>query len=183
MVAPSRLEVLTPRGMEANATAHRVADAIAARKGMVWAPTPEDRPATVDGAFLKDGRLHALAECKVREDRRAEIARTKWGDSLLITYEKLYRGKALAEGLAVPLVLIIYLRPDATAYVWRVSDERGRWTKHPHTEETRTQATCNGGTAYRLNAFLPFADAVPFPYPRALRNVPQNAAQQALLGL
>lgn len=162
MVAPSRLDVLTPRGMEANLTAHRVAEAAAARWGLGWSPTPEGRPALVDGAFTKAGRLYALAECKVRSDSRAEIR--KWGDTYLITYEKLYKGKELAAGLALPLVLVVYLRPDEMVHVWKVSTPDGRWAVPYDARETTTRATVNGGTATRLNAFLPFTASSSFPW-------------------
>ena len=149
--------MLSPRGQAANAAAQGMAEALAEAWGMTWAPTPLDAPALVDGVFLRQGVLAAVAECKVRQHGRE--AMRQWGDEYLITAQKLEEGRRAARLLAVPFLLCVLLTPDRTADWWRVAHSDGTWALPFAQRVTATQRTVNGGSATRTNAFLPFAEA------------------------
>lgn len=160
------LDVFTARGREADAVAQAMARALAAQWGYRWQRT-RDTPATatagarwaaVDGVFTCAGRVVAVAECKARTYSRTRLQRDH-GDTYLISLSKLERGRDVAALLNVPFVLCAYLRPDATVYWWRVAHPDGSWARPLATARTRTQATVNGGTAWRENAYLPLTAA------------------------
>ena len=50
--------------------------------------------------------------------------------------------------------LVLYLVPDETVLVLRLTDAEGQFLVPYRTERTVTQKTVNGGTAQRLNAYL-----------------------------
>lgn len=164
MPAP-RLDVLTPRGRAATAAEAVLTAAVGAAYRATFVHTPPDGPARLDGAFVRGGTIAALAENKVRSDTRAQFR--LWGDTYLITASKIDDGVRAAATLGVPFVVCAYLVPDATVYVWRICDDSGKLTFDIARRATRTQATCNGGSAVRVNAFLPFAAArtVPVAHP------------------
>lgn len=135
----------------------QVAEQLAASWGMTWARTPADEPAAVDGCFLKQGTIVAVAELKVRQHDRATMQ--GWGDTYLITHAKLAKGRETAALLRVPFVVCAYLEPDQTVYWWQVADEVGEYALEFETTATTTQRAVNGGTTVRLNSFLPFEKA------------------------
>lgn len=115
--------------------------------------TDDNRDADVDALFISDGTLVGIAEIKCRSMSLDQLR--KYGD-YLITESKLVRGEVVSTALRVPYMLIVQLS-DATVF-WRVTDRRGKRQITWETRETETQATCNGGKAVRMNAYLPLDD-------------------------
>jgi len=93
----------------------------------------------------------AVAEMKWRGESLTLETLRRFG-TYLITHRKLQRGRVAARLLHVPLFLIVGLA-DCTVW-WKVADADGAWCEDPDVQRTRTQATVNGGTALRWNAYL-----------------------------
>jgi hypothetical protein len=77
----------------------------------------------------------------------------------LVTYQKLKDGQAIADALCTKFVGFLYL-PDADILMFKTlwSKEHG-WATPMRIMQTRTQATINGGSAVRENAFINMTDA------------------------
>lgn len=108
-------------------------------------------PSRVDALISRCGALLAVAEVKSRD---LSFAALKDHGTYLVTFEKLNAGREIAQCLHVPYLLIVGLS-DAVVY-WQISDALGEWCAPMSIERTETQATSNGGTAERANAFVPF---------------------------
>ena len=59
--------------------------------------TPKDRPAAVDGVFMKGGVLHSVLEVKVRNMTRAKL-RDSFDDTWLVTMDKVEAGRTSVHG-------------------------------------------------------------------------------------
>ena len=152
------MDVLTPRGVEASLEAEAaIALWEAAHPGYSYWWTPPDLPAAVDGILLKHGTIAGVAEIKVRDMDEETFART-YRSEWLVTHSKLERAKSIAEGLAVPLVGFLYLKPSQVLLTRRLA-EGGEFVARLRLERTQTAATCNGGLAVRTNAFVDMSDA------------------------
>ena len=120
--------------------------------------TPKDRPAAVDGVFMKGGVLHSALEVKVRDVTR-ERMRITFRDTWLVTMDKVEAGRVLSRLLRIPFVGMLYLLPEKRLLTLMITDDKGEWAFDFETRETTTQKCINGGQAVRLNAFLPLATA------------------------
>ena len=120
--------------------------------------TPKDRPAAVDGVFMKGGVLHSVLEVKVRNMTRAKL-RDSFDDTWLVTMDKVEAGRVLSRLLRIPFVGMLYLLPEERLLTLRITDEKGGWALDFDTKETVTEKCINGGEATRLNDFLPLATA------------------------
>ena len=120
--------------------------------------TPKDRPAAVDGVFMKRGELHSVAEVKVRNVTRRKL-REQFKDEWLVTADKVDAGKVLSHLLRVPFIGILYLLPEKRLLTLAITNDKGEWALRFESKETTTQKCINGGEAVRLNAFLPLATA------------------------
>jgi hypothetical protein len=90
-----------------------------------------------------------------------------WGNTYLITAQKLTDGLAVSRLLSVPFYIAALLLPDDMCYVWHITED-GSWEQR----KTATQNTCEGGVAMRENAFLDFHTADAFPLrPLSLKNL------------
>ena len=110
----------------------------------------------VDAVWAQKGVCVGCSEHKVRTHSR-ELMRA-WGDTYLITAQKLTDGLAVSRLLSVPFYVAALLLPDDVCYLWHITDA-GSWEQR----KTATQNTCEGGVAVRENAFLDFSTAESFP--------------------
>jgi hypothetical protein len=113
----------------------------------------------VDALFFRGERLGAVAEIKARALSLLDLR--NFG-SYLITYDKIERGRMVGVTLRVPYLVVVGL-VDTVVY-WRASDALGRWGISFEVDETETRATCNGGKAFRANAFLSLEKMRLLPY-------------------
>lgn len=121
--------------------------------------TPPDSPARVDALISQAGRLVSIVEVKARPS--LTMAGLRQFGSCLCAEDKILAGKQLAELLRVPFLLLVGLA-DAIA-VWTVVQDDGAYAFRFPVHETVTQASINGGTALRRNAFLPLDEMVVLP--------------------
>lgn len=117
----------------------------------------------IDALLVKDKKLIALAEVKSREmgliisetnNKKKLTYKGQEYDSYLITYEKLEKLKNLCKMLCVPGFLFVSLLESDEIASWQICDQEGNYTSKINKKHTKTQATCNGGTAFRENAYI-----------------------------
>lgn len=115
--------------------------------------TPADQPAVIDALMFRAGELCAVAEIKCRAMTEAQLQGL--GGEWLVTHEKIVAAKAVAASHAVPLYGLLYLIPEDVLLSLRLTDREGRLVVPFRVDITETQATVNGGTAVRANAYIP----------------------------
>lgn len=116
--------------------------------------TPVDLPADVDALLIRDGILMGVAEIKTRE---LDLKKLSEFGSYLITNDKITRIAELSKRLRVAGFIIVSLLHDKNIVFWKVSDDTGKLLISVDVKMTTTQATCNGGSAERENAYLPLS--------------------------
>lgn len=115
--------------------------------------TKKDKPISHDGAiFNENDEIIAIFESKNRQETLEQFE--EWG-SWLITYEKLEKCRKLAAKNKVPFYGFLGMEKSGLVIYWKITDENGNYLfEFPH-YRSLTQATVNGGEAYRDNAYLP----------------------------
>jgi hypothetical protein len=132
---------------------HLCLQSFCTEKNVSFVPTVDTSEADVD-AVLWRKHIVGVAEVKTRNMTFTELSRF---GSYLITYAKLTKLCSVAKALHCPGLLIVYLIPDNRTIWWKICDKTGDFLFNPKIERTETQATCNGGTAIRYNAYLPLS--------------------------
>lgn len=120
--------------------------------------TPKGEPADIDGFITDETTLISGVEIKCRMmtcDQLFHDYKGRW----LITYDKIERGISICRSLGVDFRGFLYLVPDETLLIVKIWDHRTHETVDMDLEETRTQATVNGGSIVRLNAYISIAGA------------------------
>jgi hypothetical protein len=146
-----------PRFMEAEARVQRILEA---RGYTILRTSGEYNKADLFLGKEVDGRntLVGLAEVKSRE-YAGKIPLTleyiKNSDGYLISYHKLDHAAKLSELHEVPFFLIVNLMLTRQLLFFQLTHHTGKFATKFITERTPTQKSANGGTANRLNAFLP----------------------------
>ena len=153
------MDILTPKGM---VTLIQEMDAIQIFLGKYpsydFIETPKDEPADIDGFIIRNGTLVSGVEVKCRMmtcDQLFHDYKGRW----LITYDKIERGISICRSLGVDFRGFLYLVPDKTLMIVKIWDHKTGETVDMDLEETRTQATVNGGSIVRLNAYVSVAGA------------------------
>lgn len=151
-----RLAVHSPTAKPFNDAERRLSAALAKRYNVTLVKTGAAH-APVDAVWVRNGVCVGCSEHKVRQITRDEI-RTM-GDTYLITEQKLFDGIELSNKVGAAFYVAALFVPDQTAYVWKVTDDHGVPQFTWAAALTTTQETCEGGTATRVNAYLPMAHA------------------------
>lgn len=120
--------------------------------------TPKDEPADIDGFVVRGGTLVSGVEVKCRIMALMDLM-GKFDGRWLITYDKIERGIAVCRSLGIDFRGFLYLVPVKTLVIVKLWDHKTGATAGMELEETRTQATVNGGSIVRLNAYVDVRDA------------------------
>jgi len=147
------LDILTPRGQKSLSDERDVKRWFEATFNLKYVETPKHRTAFVDAVIVKDGVV-AVVETKCRYNTSLDDFKTKFNNEWLVTWEKLNSGIRISKDLAVPFYGILYLVESGIVMTARVSDNIGNVVAPIRLETTITQATINGGSANRTNAFV-----------------------------
>ncbi len=130
-------------------------------RGYVVVNTPgKDHHSDIMLAKEMEGKLtlFGIAEIKCRRMAGDQVLNREYvkQNGYLVTEHKLKYGAMVSSMYKVPFFLIVNLLLDNRILVWQVTDRLGNYTMDIKTLETKTQATCNGGSTIRRNAFLHF---------------------------
>ena len=115
--------------------------------------TPKDQPADIDGFIIKVGTLVSGVEVKCRMMSYSDLI-NKFNSEWLITYDKVERGISICRSLCIDFRGFLYLVPEKILIIVKIWDHKTREDCIMKIEETRTQATVNGGSIVRLNAYV-----------------------------
>lgn len=152
------LDVNTERGqrtLEEEAACARVFEL--ATPGVRYIATPKDSACRVDAVLTTDTRMLAVVEQKSRFDVDVNEFRERYSNEWLLTWDKLTAARTYAKEYSVPLYGFLWIVRDRSLLVQRLTDRVGAWVCKFRVNRTRTQATVNGGTAVRENAFIDMA--------------------------
>lgn len=119
--------------------------------------TPKDRPSDVDGFIVKDHSVVGMFLSSCRTSTRDQMR--KWGDTWLLTFDKIQKAIPLAKQLCVPVYGCVYLVPDRMVLTLTLVSAKGDVMPSMRLERTETQATINGGKVVRTNAYISLATA------------------------
>ena len=155
----SRLAVHSKASRPFNLAERKLCAAIQTRFNVHVIATGADNT-PIDALWVRRGVCVGCSEHKARSWSREQMR--KYGDTYLITAQKLADGMTMSRMLGVPFYVAIVLRPDAMGYAWRITNERGELAFAWEEKVTTTQSTVEGGLASRVNAYLPFSRAVSF---------------------
>lgn len=117
--------------------------------------TPKDKAAAYDGVIYNKGKVMThIFESKCRKMDFQQMS--AWGNTWLITSQKLKDCVQVSRLSQVPMLGFLYLIPEETCVMWEITDSTGNFKFEFETKKEETQATCNGGKATRVNAHLPY---------------------------
>lgn len=149
------MDILTPAGQE---TIQHELMAIArlskAIPSLRYVHTPKHMPVRVDALLMQGDSIYAVVECKCRKDVTLEEFRSRYGNSWLVTFDKLVAARKLAMQLGVPLVGLVYFVQSDRLLAVRLCEADGEWLCSMRIARTQTQATVNGGSIVRANAYV-----------------------------
>ena len=150
------MDILTPKGQTTIADAEAAIQIfLEAHPGFDFVPTPQHKPAVVDGMVtLKGGDIKAVVEMKCRYGITLEAFRLKFGNEWILTMSKLIQAAAVSNTLRVPLYGFVYLVDDKALMVKPLTDSLGQICVPFRCEKTTTRKTINGGEANRANAYI-----------------------------
>lgn len=155
----SRLAVHSKASRPFNLAERKLCAAIQTRFNVHVIATGTDHT-PVDALWVRRGVCVGCSEHKVRRWSRQQMQ--TYGDTYLITAQKLVEGRRISRALGVSFYVVIVLLPDAMAYAWRITDAAGEPQFTWEERTSATQDTVEGGTAVRINAYLPFSRAISF---------------------
>ncbi|MFW6246990.1 MAG: hypothetical protein ACOC22_02320 [bacterium] len=147
------LDINTPKGQISLTQEKIMLNHIEECWGVQIVETNKKDSALVDGIILKNNEIVGICENKCRNMTYDTLVNS-YG-SWLITYSKLEIGQIASKIFKVPFIGFLYLVDDDITLFWKITDNEGNFLFEFKTEETPTQATINGGSAIRLNAYLP----------------------------
>lgn len=120
--------------------------------------TPKDTPADIDGFIVRGGTIISGVEVKCRMMSYHDLM-NKFNAEWLITHDKIERGISVCRSLGVDFRGFLFLVPEQILLIVRIWDFKTGETVGMELEETRTQATVNGGSIVRLNAYVDVSHA------------------------
>ena len=153
------LDINSPRGRIAAADQLRAVEIVfGGANGFNFFSTATDDAAAIDGFVVFRGIINAVAEIKSRECTYENLMGPFKGEWLL-SHQKLLDVQAISRLLRIPGYGFLFLVPSDMVLAVRLTGNDGTITCSYRVESTVSQATCNGGQAYRKNAFISVVSA------------------------
>jgi hypothetical protein len=121
--------------------------------GFEFIETPKDTPADIDGIIVSNGKMVSCAEVKCRNMTMDVLVR-EFGKKWLVTADKIDRCVNIASSLGIDFRGFLYLVPEKILLIVPIWSYENGYTCRIDRETTSTQATVNGGTALRENAYI-----------------------------
>jgi len=151
------MDVLTPAGIKTLEDEERAKQIFECHyPSFKYIHTPKDQPSDIDAILIDQNRVRGVIETKCRYDVTLEEFNTKYKASWLITFDKVLKAKALADGLRVPLYGFLYLKQSDVLMVTKIYSD-GAFLRKIFIDNTLTQKTVNGGQIVRTNAYIDMA--------------------------
>lgn len=148
------MDILTPKGQETLIQERQAVQIFMNNfPDFSFVETPKDQPADIDGFITKRGVLVSGVEVKCRMMTTEDLSR-KFHYQWLVTADKLDRGVELCKRLGIDFRGFLYLVPQRILMIVPIFSFRDGWVADVDYEFSETQATVNGGTAKRLNAYV-----------------------------
>lgn len=149
------LDINTPAGRK-NLIEYKKVVQFIRSYGYTVVETKQDCSAKVD-FFVVNQNGEVIGICEVK-NRSMEYGKLLEFGTWLISYDKIQAGIELSKLLQAPYYGILHLA-DRSILLWKISDCNGNLLFEFQTMKTVTQACINGGTAERINAYLPIINA------------------------
>lgn len=116
--------------------------------------TPKDRPADIDGFIIRSpATLVSAVEVKCR-NMTMDTFTNQYGKKWLITADKVDRCVNISKSLGIDFRGFLYLVPEKTLLIVPIWSYEKGYVCQIDREVTETQATVNGGFAWRENAYI-----------------------------
>lgn len=146
------LAVDTPRGEEWLREQQEAVDIVFGKSPYRFVRT-KTKKAPLDGVIYEGDVLDGVAEVKCRDMVDSQLFGEFKGE-WLISANKISFMKSACICLECFGYGILYLRPSKKVLVIKICDPSGAIIPPIRFDRCETQATCNGGTAWRVNAFV-----------------------------
>jgi hypothetical protein len=124
--------------------------------------TPEDLPADIDGVLVQGVCVRGIVEVKCRVSMTVQEFCQTYDEMWLITYDKITRAVEVAKALQVPFIGFLYFPKEKTLLVKKIWDPEKGFDVMMEIRKSRTQATVNGGSIVRDNAYIDMREAKRF---------------------
>lgn len=109
--------------------------------------------AWIDAVLIREGEVKACVDVK---SRNMDFERLKKLGSLLVSFDKINKGKMIAaNGFEAPFFIFAVLIPDQRIFFWKVSDEKGNFLMPMKVESRKTPFNCAGGEKVENVIHLP----------------------------
>lgn len=126
--------------------------------GYRYIDTPKNRPSAFDAVLVKDNKIVAIVETKCRRDMTLDKFVTSYKSQWLVTYKKIKDCCDASDLLSVPFVGFLYIQPTNVLLTKTIYKD-GQFRQTLTVNQTRTQATTNGGSIVRDNAYIDMTEA------------------------
>jgi len=157
------LDILTERGQQTLADLEAGVQLFLAKNPKFnYVATPPGKPAAVDAVLTKKGEVFAVVETKCRYSMSLLQLRGRFNNEWLVTMSKLTTAADVARNMCVPLYGFLYLVDDDVLCTQRIAEADGTFCVPLRCDVTTTQATCNGGSASRANAYIDMSKCTVF---------------------
>lgn len=123
--------------------------------------TDKTKPEPFDGWIIRSGKITSIVETKCRVDVSYEQFLKFYQNKWLVTEAKLQiiANHIKASEMPVALYGFLFFPNSKVLLIKKLIGKSGEITAR-ELRRTNTQATVNGGYAYRMNAFIPMNDAM-----------------------
>ena len=153
------MDILTERGQQSLADEQQACNIfISNYTRYQYVQTPKEKPSDVDAFLIRDGIIVGVIETKCRYDVNLHEFKERYSYEWLVTFDKILKGKQIADALCIKLIGFLYIVQSKTLLVQTIADE-GLYVPSIKILTTQTQATINGKTAVRSNAFIDMSNA------------------------
>lgn len=148
------MDILTPKGQQTRRQEEKALTLFRETfRGFDFIETPKDTPADIDGIITSNGRMISCVEVKCRNMTMDTLVK-EFGKKWLITADKIDRCVNIASSLGIDFRGFLYLVPEKMLLIVPIWSYDKGYTCRIDREVTETQATVNGGTALRENAYI-----------------------------
>lgn len=155
------MDILTDKGRK---TVEQEQEAIEIWKSnypdIIYNETPKKKPADIDAILTtKSHQIIAVVETKCRVSITFDEFCNKYQEKWLVTFDKITRSINVSKALCVPFVGFLYFPEAKMLLTKKIFDPSTGLKTSLEVRNTETQATVNGGSIFRDNAYIDMSGA------------------------